>query len=84
MSEPCPTCGHSVHSVNRVLAGLSRVRLWYSIGIPLLIILFTPSSVGGLAFIVGGLLVTLRLTRHLRRVPWRKVGKALSPLSEPA
>lgn len=84
MSDPCPTCGHSVHSVNAVVSALCRVRLLYSVGVPVVLVLVAPSLVGGLAMCVGGLLVVLRLSLHLRRVPWRKVARALSPLSEPA
>lgn len=84
MSDPCPTCGHSVHSVNKVIATATRVRLLYAVGIPVLLVIFAPSIVGGLAMIVGGLLVALRLSRNLSRIPWRRIGKALSPLSEPA
>ena len=72
----CEGCGRHVHSVNwrRILGTAARVRLLYSVGVPLLLLLLAPPLVGGLAVTLGGLLVGLRMVRAIQ---WGRLGRRL-------
>ena len=79
-------CGRPqrVHSVNRVASAVNRIRLGYVIGVPLLLFLVGPPTVAVFAIAVSVLLVAVRVAR---RMPWRRIGRALHPLrplSEPS
>lgn len=80
----CEACGRRPLSARRVLGSLTRVRLFWSIVIPLIVAALAPTSVGAWAIIAGVILVALRIGRLVPWRHWRRALRFLSPLSEPS